>query len=72
MTLFIVDRHMENRFSGTLSGFIFALFLTAIYWFIGFIILRIFNIEIRNSIGYGVCIIGGFVGNRIIPVLILG
>jgi len=63
---------MENRFSGTLSGFIFALFLTAIYWFIAFIILRIFNIEIRNSIGYGVCIIGGFLSNRIIPVLILG
>ena len=63
---------MENRFTGTLSGFIFAIFLTAIYWFIGFLIYKTFNIEIRNKIGYGICIVGGFVGNRVIPVLILG
>ena len=34
--LFMVKTNMDGRFSGTLSGFIFALLLTAIYWFIGF------------------------------------
>ena len=68
----MVKTNMDGRFSGTLSGFIFALLLTAIYWFIGFMIFRIFNIEIRTSIGYGICIVGGFVGNRIIPILVLG
>jgi len=41
-----MDSNLSNRFEGTLSGIIFALILTALYWILGFIIFKITKKEI--------------------------
>jgi|TARA_B100001971_G_C17989497_1_gene431568 hypothetical protein len=51
---------MKTRFESLIENFVVIAILLAIYWIAGFIILKIFKIEIRNGKGYGACIIGGF------------
>tara|TARA_B100000963_G_C22146542_1_gene459904 strand:- start:290 stop:490 length:201 start_codon:yes stop_codon:yes gene_type:complete len=62
-----MDSNLSNRFEGTLSGIIFALILTALYWILGFIIFKITKKEIRTSTGYLIIIVAGFVLNRTLP-----
>jgi|TARA_B110000971_G_C19869256_1_gene435357 hypothetical protein len=62
-----MESNLGNRFSGTLEGLIFAIVLSALYWVIGFLVLKIIKKEIRTGTGYAVCLIGGFVLNRTLP-----
>ena len=62
-----MESNLGNRFSGTFEGLILALILTGLYWLIGFLINKTINKEIRTSTGYAICVIGGFVLNRILP-----
>mgnify|MGYP003637709126 FL=1 len=52
------------RLGGLFESAIFVVVFVAIYWLLGFIIKKIFNKEIRNSTGYTICIIGGFLTKR--------
>ena len=61
---------MNNKLKHLIEGAIFVLFFLAIYWFIGFIIKKIFNREIRNTTGYTICVVGGFVSRRFLITLL--
>ena len=52
---------MGDRFNNFLESLILIVILLAIYWVLGFLILKIFGKEIRNEKGYGACVIGGFI-----------
>ena len=52
------------RLGGLFESAIFVVAFVSIYWFLGLIIKKIFNKEIRNSTGYTICIIGGFLAKR--------
>jgi len=55
---------MENRFKGLIESFIVIAILLSVYWILGFIIKKLFNLEIRHKYGYLTCIIGGFILKR--------
>ena len=61
---------MNNKLKHLIEGAIFVLFFLAIYWFIGFIINKIFNREIRTTTGYTICVVGGFVSRRFLITLL--
>jgi len=52
------------RFGGLIESLIFVFLFLAIYWTLGFLIKKLFNKEIRNSTGYTICIVGGFLAKR--------
>ena len=52
---------MGDRFKSFFESLILIVILLAIYWILGFLILKIFGKEIRNEKGYGDCVIGGFI-----------
>jgi positive regulator of sigma E activity len=52
------------RFGSLLESAIFVVVFVAIYWTLGFLIKKLFNKEIRNSTGYTICIVGGFLAKR--------
>mgnify|MGYP006136629277 CR=1 FL=1 len=49
------------RFKTLLESLIIIAILVSVYWLLGFVILKLFNKEIRTEKGYGACIIGGFI-----------
>ena len=49
------------RFKNLLESLIIIIILVFTYWLLGFIILKLFNKEIRNEKGYTACIVGGFI-----------
>jgi len=55
---------MDQRLGGLIESTIFVVIFCALYWILGFVILKIFKKEIRNSTGYTICIIGGFLFKR--------
>jgi len=57
---------MNDRFGSLIESTIFIVVFCFIYWFVGFIILKLFKKEIRNSTGYTICIIGGFLFKRLL------
>jgi len=57
---------MKTRLEGLIESFVVIVILLVIYWIAGFIILKLFNKEIRNEKGYIACIIGGFILKRAI------
>jgi len=52
------------RFGGLIESLVFVFLFLAIYWILGFLIKKLFNKEIRNSTGYTICIVGGFLAKR--------
>ena len=52
------------RLGGLIESLIFVIIFVVIYWLFGFIIKKIFNKEIRNSAGYTICVVGGFLAKR--------
>jgi len=52
------------RFGGLIESLVFVFLFLAIYWTLGFLIKKLFNKEIRNSTGYTICIVGGFLAKR--------
>lgn len=60
---------ISARFGGLLESLVFIILFVAIYWILGFIIKKIFNKEIRNSTGYTICIVGGFLAKRFLIIL---
>ena len=52
---------MKTRFESLVEDFVIIAILLAIYWVLGFIILKIFKKEIRTGAGYTACVIGGFI-----------
>lgn len=63
---------MENKIWNALEGILFALILTGIYWVIGFFCKFIFGFEIRNQIGYTICIVGGFLLRHLLIAIFSG
>ena len=61
---------MEGRFKGLIESFIVIALLLIIYWVVGFIVLKLFNKEIRTNAGYFICIISGFILKRAIIILL--
>ena len=61
---------MEGRFKGLIESFIVIALLLIIYWVVGFIVLKLFNKEIRTNAGYFICIISGFILKRVIIILL--
>ena len=49
------------RFKMFLESLIIIAILVSIYWLLGFIILKLFNKEIRTDKGYVACVIGAFI-----------
>jgi len=52
------------RLGGLIESLIFVIIFVVIYWLLGFFIKKIFNKEIRNSTGYTICVVGGFLAKR--------
>ena len=52
---------MGDRLKNFLESLIIIAILLAIYWVLGFLILKVFGKEIRTEKGYGACVIGGFI-----------
>ena len=57
---------MENRFKGLIESFIVIAILLSVYWTLGFIIKKLFNLEIRHKYGYLACIVVGFIMKRVL------
>jgi hypothetical protein len=55
---------MEGRLAGVIESFVVIGILLVFYWTSGFVIKRIFDLEIRTKTGYMICIIGGFILKR--------
>jgi hypothetical protein len=65
--LFCYDKFVNEtsaRFGGLIESLVFVFLFLAIYWTLGFLIKKLFNKEIRNSTGYTICIVGGFLAKR--------
>jgi len=60
---------MDGRIKGLLESTVFVVLFCLIYWIIGFFIKKTFNKEIRNSFGYTVCIVLGFVSKRFLIII---
>lgn len=57
---------MEDRLKVFIESFIVITILLSVYWTLGFVIKKLFNLEIRHQYGYIGCIIGGFVLKRVL------
>jgi short subunit fatty acids transporter len=57
---------MNDRLGIFIESIIFIIVFCFIYWFLGFIILKLFKKEIRNSTGYTICVIGAFLFKRLL------
>ena len=55
---------MNDRLGSLIESTFFVMLFCAVYWILGFIIFKTFKKEIRNSTGYTICIVGGFLFKR--------
>jgi len=62
---------MNDRLGSLIESTIFVVLFCAVYWILGFIILKTFKKEIRNSTGYTICIVSGFLFKRFLVNILL-